>query len=299
MQVTRWQLQCADKSVDLSTPKVMGVINLQPHSFTCVGRCQSLDEAMRVAETMVDDGVAIIDVGAEPTNPYTNPVMPLQQEMDDILPVVEQLSQLPVPISVDTSKPEIIREAAKLGLGLINDVRALRLPGALAAAAATQLPVCLMHMAHPTGLTDETTALSAVSPATLLDDIMAFLQQRITACEQAGIARNRIVIDPGIGGGNFGKTPVQNCYLLNQLKMLTQLNCPILIGASRKTVVYHTLKIAIEDSLPGSLVAATLAVANGARLIRAHDVKQTVQAVNMAMAIMQAAPTHVEELINE
>ncbi len=300
MQVTGWQLDCAGKSLDLRTPKVMGIINLSPHSFSEVGRCQSRDEALRLAQAMVTDGAGIIDVGAEPTNPYTDPVMPLQQEMDYVLPVIEQLSQLPVPISLDTSKPEIMREAAKLGLGLINDVRALRLPGALTAAAATGLPVCLMHMAHPTGLADSA-PITSLPSATLVKTIVNFLQQRITACEQAGIACDKIIIDPGIGGGNFGKTPAQNCYLLNHLNQFADFKRPILIGASRKTVIYNTLNIAIEDSLAGSLAATALAVANGAAIIRAHDVKQTVHAVAMSHTILHSSPVTAaqEELIHE
>ena len=279
------QLDCAGKSLDLTTPKVMGVINLSSGSFSAVGRCDQIDEAVSLAQKMVAAGAAIIDIGAEPTNPYLAPVMPLQAQMDKVLPLMERLRSLSVPISLDTSEPALIEAAAKLGLGLINDVRALRKPGALEIAAKTGLPVCLMHMMHPDG----GAPCAQMSGQAVLAEIMTFLKARIHACLAAGIKPENIIIDPGLGGGNFGKTPEQNAYVLNQLPQLATLGYPILIGASRKTLVYRTLNITIEDALAGSLAAATIAVANGASIIRAHDVTETVHAVEMATAILSQA----------
>ncbi|MCD6055772.1 MAG: folP [Gammaproteobacteria bacterium] len=285
-------LKCAAKVLDLTTPKVMGVINLSENSFSPIGRCNSADEALVLAESMVEEGAAIIDIGAEPTNPYTDLHQSLQQQMDKVLPVLERLRSLPVPISIDTSEPALMLEAAKQGAGLINDVRALCLPGAIEMAAKLQLPVCLMHMEYPFGVSGQ---VPIRTPAELLSTILSFLKERITACEKAGISKDKIVIDPGFGGGNFGKTPAENCYLLAQLEAFLGYNCPLLVGVSRKTMIYRTLNITAEESLAGSLAAAVLAVAKGASIIRAHDVKETVHAVNMSMAILQASKESEKE----
>lgn len=280
------QLDCAGKRLDLSTPKVMGVINLSSGSFSAVGRCATLDEAVTLAYEMVEQGAAIIDIGAEPTNPYVEPVMPLSKQMDKVLPVIERLRSLPVPISLDTSEPALIKAAADVGVSMINDVRALSRPGALEAVAKAHLPVCLMHGMQPD---EKRVEMGGQHGRALLAGIITFLQSRIRDCIAAGIESHQIIVDPGLGGGSFGKTPEQNCYLLNQLPALSALGYPILIGASRKTLVYQTLNTTIEAALPGSLSAAVMAVAKGASIIRAHDVKETVQAVKMAIAILSQA----------
>jgi dihydropteroate synthase len=330
---------CRGKLLDLSQPQVMGILNITPNSFSQVGRFLSLDEALKHAEQMVADGATLIDIGGEPTNPGVHPVVSLQQELDRVIPVVEALSKrLPVVLSVDTSKPEVMCEALKHGVGLINDVRALRQPGAVEVVAEFQVPVCLMHMEFPEGNAPDSLRAatypqnparsvgpkSAIQPTNsqrpaacprdpawsvgaknttqptntippllegsntqedILIHIKNFLLERVAVCVKAGIARDRILLDPGIGGGNFGKNLPQNLTILARLGELTALGFPLLIGVSRKLFVGELLNLPIEERLYGSLAAATVAVMNGASIIRAHDVKETVHAVKMAAAI--------------
>lgn len=263
----------------------MGILNITPNSFSHVGRFFSCDESLKYAEQMVADGAAIIDVGGEPTNPGVHPVVSLQEELDRVLPVVEALAQrIPVPISVDTSKPEVMREVISKGASFINDVRALEIPGALEVVAKAQIPVCLMHMAFPSGKPDaESTWL--LPNEDIVQHIKNYLSQRVEACLSAGIAREQIVIDPGIGGGNFGKSTAQNLQILARLDEFKSFGLPILIGASRKSFIGEVLNVPVEERLYGSLSAAVISVMNGASIIRAHDVKETVQAVKIVSAI--------------
>lgn len=311
-------LDCRGKLLDLSQPQVMGILNITPNSFSQVGRFLFLDEALKHAEQMVADGATMIDIGGEPTNPGVHPVVSLQQELDRVIPVVEALSKrLPVVLSVDTSKPEVIREALQHGVDLINDVRALRQPGALEVVAEFQAPICLMHMEFPEGGAPDSlravtypqnpawsagpknaiqptgaTALSEGNdaPEDILTHIKNFLLERVEVCVKAGITRDRILLDPGIGGGNFGKNLPQNLAILARLGELTALGFPLLVGVSRKLFVGELLNLPIEERLYGSLAAATVAVMNGASIIRAHDVKETVHAVKMAAAIAHRIP---------
>lgn len=272
------RLDCAGKIVDLSRPAVMGVLNVTPDSLSDGGRYLQLAEALRRAETMVTEGAALIDVGGESTRPGAPPIS-TREELGRVLPVVERLArELPVPVSVDTSKPEVMREAARAGAGLINDVRALRLPGALEAAAASGLPVCLMHMrGEPATMQQEPVYADVVA------EVHAFLAERIRVCESAGISRARILVDPGFG---FGKTLDHNLTLLRHLDHFSGLAAGVLVGMSRKSMIGLLLGVPVGERLAGSLAAAVIAVWQGARIVRAHDVRETVRALRVCAAVL-------------
>ena len=273
-------MNCAGKVLDLSQPTVMGVLNVTPDSFSDGGRYLQLADALRRAEVMVEEGAALIDVGGESTRPGAPPVS-VQEELDRVLPVVERLArELPVPISVDTSKPEVIRAAARAGAGLINDVRALRLSGALQAAAASGLPVCLMHMQGEPG-----TMQQQPTYADVVAEVHAFLAERVRVCESAGIPRERILVDPGFG---FGKTLDHNLLLLRHLDRFTDLAAGILVGVSRKSMIGALLNAPVGERLSGGLAAAVIAVWQGANVIRTHDVRETVQALCVCAAARAA-----------
>lgn len=276
------QLVCGSKVLDLSRTQVMGILNTTPDSFSDGGGLYqssqlSLDQALRRAAGMVAAGATIIDVGGESTRPGAAAVA-IEEEMARVIPVVERIStELDVVVSVDTSSPEVMRAAAEVGAGLINDVRALGRPGALAAAAATGLPVCLMHMqGSPATMQD------APVYADVLDEVVAFLQQRVADCVAAGIARERLVLDPGFG---FGKTVTHNLRLLNNLDALHALGLPLLIGTSRKSMIDHVLQRPVDQRLAGSLATVAIAVMQGAQIIRVHDVAETVDVVRMTEAV--------------
>ena len=273
-------MNCAGKVLDLSQPAVMGVLNVTPDSFSDGGRYLHLTDALRRAEAMVEEGAALIDVGGESTRPGAAPVS-VQEELDRVLPVVERLArELPVPISVDTSRPEIIHAAARAGAGLINDVRALRLPGALEAAAASGLPMCLMHMqGAPATMQQEPVYADVVA------EVRAFLAERVRVCEAAGIPRERILADPGFG---FGKTLDHNLILLRHLDRFTDLAAGVLVGVSRKSMIGALLNAPVGERLSGGLAAAVIAFWQGANIIRAHDVRETVQALCVCAAARAA-----------
>ena len=272
------RLDCAGKIVDLSRPAVMGVLNVTPDSFSDGGRYLQLAEALRRAETMVTEGAALIDVGGESTRPGAPPIS-AREELGRVLPVVERLArELPVPVSVDTSKPEVMREAARAGAGLINDVRALRLPGALEAAAASGLPVCLMHMRG-----EPATMQQDLVYADVVAEVHAFLAERIRVCESAGISRERILVDPGFG---FGKALDHNLTLLRHLDHFSGLAAGVLVGMSRKSMIGLLLDVPVGERLAGSLAAAVIAVWQGARIVRAHDVRETVRALRVCSAVL-------------
>ena len=254
----------------------MGVLNVTPDSFSDGGRYFQLTDALRRAEAMVEEGAALIDIGGESTRPGAAPVS-VQEELDRVLPVVERLArQLPVPISVDTSKPELIRAATRAGAGLINDVRALRLPGALEAAAISGLPVCLMHLrGEPATMQQEPVYADVVA------EVHTFLAERIRVCESAGIPRERILVDPGFG---FGKTLDHNLILLRHLDRFTDLAAGVLVGISRKSMIGALLNAPVGERLSGGLAAAVIAFWQGANVIRTHDVRETVQALCVCAA---------------
>ncbi len=277
-------LDCAGKCLNLRKPQVMGVINLTPDSFYAPSRLQQPDQIYQRALSMVTEGATIIDVGGEATGPGAQPVS-LQQELDRVIPVVELLAQeLSVPISVDTSQAQVMREAIAVGAGLINDVRALRLPGAMEVIAQSSVPVCLMHMAYP----DITQAPAQVAGRhDVLPSVIDFLQQRIAACEQAGIARQRLVLDPGFGNGSFGKSTAQNLHLLQQLSRLHVLGLPLLVGLSRKTFIGDVLHCPPDARLAGSIALHVFAWLQGASVIRTHDVRATVDALTVVQAVLE------------
>lgn len=270
-------MNCAGKILDLRQPAVMGVLNVTPDSFSDGGRYTLLDTALRRADAMVAEGAAIIDVGGESTRPGAPPVS-VQEELDRVLPVVERLAQeLPIPISVDTSKPEVMCEAARAGASLINDVWALRQPGALEAAAASGLPVCLMHM-----LGEPATMQQEPRYDDVVTEVRAFLAERVQACMAAGIPRERILVDPGFG---FGKTLEHNLSLLRYLDSFTDMAAGVLAGVSRKSMIGLLLNAPVGERLAGSLAAAVIAAWQGAHVIRAHDVRETVQALRVCAAV--------------
>lgn len=272
------------RTLDLSRPQVMGIVNVTPDSFSDGGslyesRKLCVDQAVSRARQMVEDGAAFIDVGGESTRPGATPVS-LQEEMDRVLPVVERINaEIDVVISVDTSSPELIAEVALLGAGLINDVRALGREGALDAAAATGLPVCVMHMqGSPATMQD------APDYDDVLDDVGSFLRQRVSACKNAGIGNDRIILDPGFG---FGKTVEHNLRLLNNLSRLHSMGLPLLVGTSRKTMIDHVLGRPVDQRLAGGLATVALGVQQGAQIFRVHDVRETVDVVRMTEAVLK------------
>ncbi|MBS0358859.1 MAG: dihydropteroate synthase [Proteobacteria bacterium] len=270
--------------LDLSAPRVMGIINVNPHSFSSTGRCLSIDDAMNHAEKIIQEGAAIIDVGGEPTHPKQHIVISLQEELDRVIPFIEKLNQnFSTPISVDTSHPEVMTAAVSAGASLINDVRALRREGALQTAANLQVPICLMHMQYPDG--NASTNSEDPYHGNVVQSVKHFLQERIDACLASGIQKEQIILDPGIGHGSFGKDLPQNLQLLNQLKVFCDMGFPILVGVSQKTFIGELLNVEVSERLYGSIAAAIYAVLCGVKIIRAHDVKATVQALQMINAI--------------
>jgi len=274
------KLQCAGRVLDLAQPVVMGVLNITPNSFSDGGRYFDTDAALVQALAMVREGAAIIDVGGESTRPGAEPVS-LQQELDRVLPVIERLhSQCDAVLSIDTLKPEVMRAAVAAGAGLINDVNALRAEGALEAAACVDAALCLMHMQG-----EPRTMQQAPHYQNVVTEVGDFLLQRAQACMHAGISAQRLCLDPGFG---FGKTTAHNLALLAALPQLTAGPYPVLAGLSRKSMLQSLTGRAVGERLAGSVALATAAVLGGARIIRAHDVAATVDAVRVAHAINQA-----------
>lgn len=264
---------CGRYALDVSQPLVMGVVNLHPDSFASVSVRALTHESVAQAIAMVEQGAAIIDLGAEPTNPKitTSPVN-AQDEIERLLPVIRALRTINVPISVDTSQPEVMRVVLNEGAAIINDIRALQYDGAIAAVANSDAGVCLMHQGDGGDM----------------HRIVQFLKDRAHCCEEAGIARQRIVLDPGIGNGSFGKTSQQNLALLKQLSVLCAEEYPILVGVSRKTFIGDVLGVPETDRLAGSLAAMIVAYQHGARIIRVHDVVETMHALKIIQAIGSA-----------
>ena len=274
------QLRCGSRTLDLSEPVVMGILNVTPDSFSDGGRFNERDAALRQAEQMLADGAAIIDVGGESTRPGAAPVSE-QEELDRVVPIVAALHQeLGALVSVDTSTAAVMRDSAAAGAGLINDVRALRRPGALEAAADTGLPVCLMHMQGEPGNMQDNPQYADITA-----EVMAFLEDRVAACTAAGIPREALIVDPGFG---FAKTVSHNLTLMREMAALQTMNLPVLIGISRKSLFGKVLGRDVDERLPGSLAAAVMCVERGAAIVRAHDVRETVDAVRFAHAVCEA-----------
>ncbi|QUM79468.1 dihydropteroate synthase [Moritella sp. 5] len=255
------------KILDLSQPVVMGILNVTPDSFSDGGQYHTLDAAFKQAQQMVADGAKIIDIGGESTRPGATAVS-LEEELARVIPIIRHIStNLDVVISIDTSKAEVMREAIAAGAHIINDVRALQQEGALQAAAELAVPVCLMHMqGQPSTMQD------APSYQDVTAEVIAFLQQRIGDCINAGIKRENIILDPGFG---FGKTLEQNYQLLADTPLFHQFDLPILIGVSRKSMIGNLLQYDESQRLAGSLACANSAATDGAHIFRVHDVRET------------------------
>jgi len=274
------RLPCGNRVLDLSRTHVMGILNITPDSFSDGGRFAQRDLAIRHAVAMVEAGATLIDVGGESTRPGAKAVG-VAEELDRVAPVVDAIArELDVIISVDTSTPEVISETARLGAGLINDVRSLRRPGALQAAADSGLPVCLMHMLGEPGDMQD-----APHYDDLVGEVSAFLDERMQACAAAGIPAERIVLDPGFG---FAKTHEHNLSLFRHMEALHALGRPLLVGVSRKSMVGRALNRTVDQRLSGSLALAALAMFKGARILRVHDVAETVDVVRMIAAVEAA-----------
>lgn len=270
-------LDCGAKPLDLSFPRVMGILNVTPDSFSDGGRFIAPRAALEQARRMVEEGAAIVDVGGESTRPGAAPVS-VEDELQRVVPIVQALAaELPVPISVDTSKPEVMRAAAAAGAGMINDVLALRAPGALQAAADSGLPICLMHMRGEPRTMQENPVYADV-----VGEVRSFLVARAQACVDAGIPRERVLLDPGFG---FGKALAHNLRLLKDLHRLADTGLPVLVGISRKSMIGALLDKPVADRLYGSLAAALLAARQGAAILRVHDVGPTVDVLKVAHAV--------------
>ena len=274
------QLRLRTITLDLHAPVVMGVLNVTPDSFSDGGRFYAPGHAVTHALAMAGEGAALLDVGGESTRPGAAPAS-TAVELERVIPVIEALvaSGAP-PVSIDTTKPEVMLAAAAAGAELINDVRALGAPGALEAAAASGCGVCLMHMQG-----EPRTMQAAPAYDDVVEEVYAFLATRIEACTAAGIGLERIVVDPGFG---FGKLLPHNLSLLRHLDRFTRLGVPVLVGVSRKSMLGAVTGRPVGERLAAGLALATLAVSAGARIIRSHDVAATLDAVRMAAAVLAA-----------
>ncbi len=267
---------------DFNKPQVMGILNLTPDSFSDGGRFNNVELALNHARQLVAEGADILDIGGESTRPNA-PAVSVQEELDRVLPVLEKVrAELPVKISIDTSKAEVMRASIALGAHIINDVAALSYAGSLEAVAASpSVQVCLMHMQGEPRTMQHNPHYDDV-----VVEVKDFLLQRVAACAQAGIAPERIILDMGFG---FGKTVQHNLQLLQQLESFTQLGYPVLVGVSRKSLLGVILNKPVTERLYGGLALATLAVQKGAQIIRTHDVAATVDVVNVTYAVLTNA----------
>jgi dihydropteroate synthase len=271
------KLKCANRYLDLTQNQVMGILNVTPDSFSDGGSFNTINKALSHAQLMCEQGASIIDVGGESTRPGSLSVS-IQQELDRVIPVIEKINQqLDVIISIDTSKAEIMQEAHNAGAGLINDVTALQGENSLTMAAELNLPICLMHMQ---GLPRSMQAAPVYE--NIVDDLVQFFNQRIEVCGQYGIKKDQLIIDPGFG---FGKTLEHNLLLLKKISVFKQLDLPILIGLSRKSLLQHVTQRPVNERLAGSISLAVIAALNGGTIFRVHDVKETIDALKVVEAV--------------
>ena len=269
------------RQLNLAKPVVMGIINATPDSFSDGGKYNQLDAALRQAEQMLNDGALILDIGGESTRPGAADVTE-QEELSRVIPIIAAIRQrFDCVISVDTSKAAVMSAAVQSGADIINDVRALQERGALDVAVAAKVPVCLMHMQGAPRSMQHAPQYSDV-----VAEVLQYLQQRAAECEQAGIAKHNIILDPGFG---FGKSLAHNYSLLQQLEQFIATGYPVLAGMSRKSMIGQLLNVPVEQRLAGSLACATIAAIKGAQIIRVHDVKETVQAVRVVTAMQYGA----------
>ena len=274
------QLQLGKQSLSLDHPRVMGVLNVTPDSFSDGGKFLRPDDAIQQALLMQQEGADIIDVGGESTRPGASEVS-VQEEIDRIATVVQLVAnELDVAVSIDTSKPEVMRAACTAGATLINDVYALRRDGAMQAVADLGIPVCLMHMqGEPRNM--------QVHPVydALPGDVIQFLKERVDTCVGAGIRREQILVDPGFG---FGKNDTHNLTILANLNQFRDLGLPLLVGLSRKRLLGHLTGRSQDERVSAGVAAAVLAVANGANIVRTHDVADTVDALRVTQAVLES-----------
>jgi dihydropteroate synthase len=280
--VTAPSLKCGARALLLDRPRIMGVVNVTPDSFSDGGAHATTDSAVAYALRLVENGADLIDVGGESTRPGADPVS-VEDEIRRVVPVIEKLVGLTdVPIAVDTSKPEVMRAAVAAGAGLINDVYALRRDGAMDTAAELGVAICLMHMqGDPRTMQDDPQYFDVVG------EVHRFLADRALACQFAGIEKNRLLIDPGFG---FGKTLDHNLALLRNLEQFTTIGPPVLVGLSRKGMIGAVTGQPLPDRLAGSLAAAVIAVQRGAMIVRAHDVAATRDALAVWQAVHDGDP---------
>ncbi|MDW1550283.1 dihydropteroate synthase [Vibrio sp. YT-18] len=262
-----------NKSLDLSCPHVMAILNVTPDSFSDGGKYNSIELALAQVDKMIKAGVSIVDVGGESTRPGA-PDVSLEEELRRVVPVIKAIREkYDVWISVDTSKAEVMRQAIDAGADLINDIRSLQEPGALEVAAEANLPICLMHMkGQPRTM--------QVDPHydDLMGDVSAFLEERIAACEAAGIDKSQLILDPGFG---FGKTIEHNYHMLAHLEKFHEFGLPILAGMSRKSMIFKLLDKPAAECTNASVVCATIAAMKGAQIIRVHDFEETIEAMKV------------------
>lgn len=274
------RLTAREKTLNLSIPQVMGILNVTPDSFSDGGTHNALNDAINHAAKMIAEGASIIDIGGESTRPGASDVS-IDEELHRVVPVVEAISQrFDVWISVDTSKAQVIAESANVGMSIINDIRSLQEPGALSAAAKTGLPVCIMHMQG-----DPKTMQHAPHYENIITDVDYFLRENIQRCIDAGIEKNQIILDPGFG---FGKNLTHNYQLLAHLNKFHHFGLPLLAGMSRKSMVGQLLNVPPTERVAGSVACAVIAAMQGAQIIRVHDVKETVDAMKVVQATLSA-----------
>jgi dihydropteroate synthase len=278
-------LRCGRFAFDLSRPRVMGIVNVTPDSFSDGGRYFNRARALDHARQMMADGADLIDIGGESTRPGA-PSVPEDDEIGRVIPICETLAREGIPVSVDTRKPGVMRAAIAAGAALINDVCALTAPGALDACAAADVGVCLMHMQG-----DPRTMQEAPCYGDVVAEVHAFLITRAAACTAAGITRDRIVLDPGFG---FGKTLAHNLALMRALPQLVATGFPVLTGMSRKSALGQITGRPVDERMAASLSAALIALSRGASILRVHDVRETVDAVRVWLAVESNNPPAIK-----
>ncbi|ARD23436.1 dihydropteroate synthase [Shewanella japonica] len=273
-----FELKSGDKTLSLSSPVVMAIINVTPDSFSDGGQFSTFENACKQVDKVIEEGATILDIGGESTRPGATDVS-VEEELARVIPVIEYAAKHPdIWISIDTSKPEVMEKAVAAGAHIINDVRALQAPGAVAMATNLDVPVCLMHMqGKPETMQDNP------SYDNVIQQIVDFLSLRIDYCVAAGMPRENIIIDPGFG---FGKTLAHNYELLAKLPELHSMHLPVLIGLSRKSMIGDLLQRNVDERLAGSLAGAMIAAQQGAQILRVHDVKETVDALTVMSATM-------------
>ena len=270
---------CGKFQLNLNRPHVMGIVNVTPDSFSDGGKFTQTHLAIELALTLTEEGADILDIGGESTRPNATPVS-LQEELDRVIPVIEGLvKQVNIPISIDTYKPQVMQAAINAGASIVNDVRALQEDDALSIVAASDVGVCLMHM-------QGTPQTMQINPQynDVIAEVKAFLQQRLLACEEVGITKNRILLDPGFG---FGKTRAHNITLIQHLASFSSLGQPLLVGLSRKSVLGQVTGHDVDARLYASVAASVISAMVGAKIMRVHDVKASVEALKIVSAIQQ------------